>query len=588
MPMPENLREFTAQWAIDTEYTVRVGGRPDAICLVAHELLSGRIIRLSGSDLHRPVPAFLLDMKAIFISYFAPAEWSVFLALGWPLPEHVIDMYAEFRNRTNGISLASKGQLAALQYFGLQAPMETEHKNKMRVRCIQGGPFLPEELAAIVEYCHQDVVGLARLFRHMASDLDLPCCLIRGRYTKALAFIEANGIPMDVLATATVRECLPKIHRQLIYRLDSETGFWDSWTTRFKYDRFAGWLSRRELSWPLTETGRLALDRDTVKMMAGIFPELSRFRELKTVLSNLGLMEGLAIGPDGRNRTMLSPFSSVTGRNQPSGREFILSLPKWARSLIKPQPGYSIAELDFEQEEFGIAAALSGDRNMMVAAQGEPYITFAKQAGLVPSDATKESHPLIRARCKTVVLGVQYTMGARMLSFRLQQPLADAEQLLGLHHETYGDYWDWNNGVLNYALLNGSLETTFGWTIHATPETKPSTLRNFLVQANAGEILRLACIFAVDSGVKVCAPNHDSLLIEAPTPEIEDAVKLTKQAMADASRIVLDGFEIRSSVNVFHAPDRYRDEDGGLMWRTVWDIIATLSPALAEIAEQCR
>ena len=42
-------------------------------------------------------------------------------------------------------------------------------------------------------------------------------------------------------------------------------------------------------------------------------------------------------GRDGRNRTLLSPFSAKTGRNQPSTTKFVFGPAKWVRGLIKPE-----------------------------------------------------------------------------------------------------------------------------------------------------------------------------------------------------------------------------------------------------------
>jgi len=57
------------------------------------------------------------------------------------------------------------------------------------------------------------------------------------------------------------------------------------------------------------------------------------------------------------------------------------------------------------QQEFGIAAALSRDPNMMAAyASGDPYLAFAKQCGAAPADATKQSHKAVREQFKACVL----------------------------------------------------------------------------------------------------------------------------------------------------------------------------------------
>ena len=43
---------------------------------------------------------------------------------------------------------------------------------------------------------------------------------------------------------------------------------------------------------------------------------------------------------------------------------------------------------------------------------GAPYLAFAKLAGSIPADATKETHGNMRQLFKSCVLGVQYSLGA--------------------------------------------------------------------------------------------------------------------------------------------------------------------------------
>ena len=125
-------------------------------------------------------------------------------------------------------------------------------------------------------------------------------------------------------------------------------------------------------------------------------------RELRHTLGQLRLNE-LAVGPDGRNRCLLSAFRSRTGRNQPSNSKFVFGPSCWLRSLIKPQPGRALAYVDWSQQELAIAAALSRDPRMMGAYwSGDFYLTFAMMAGAVPPDATKQTHGAERDQFKTV------------------------------------------------------------------------------------------------------------------------------------------------------------------------------------------
>src|SRR5262249_32306675 len=157
-------------------------------------------------------------------------------------------------------------------------------------------------------------------------------------------------------------------------------------------ERWASYLAHKGIPWPRLPTGALALDDDTFREMARAYPvEVAPIRELRHTLSQLRLNE-LAVGSDGRNRGLLSAFGSRIGRNQPSNSRFIFGPSCWLRSLIRPGPGRAVAYVDWSQQELGIAAALSGDLRMREAyVSGDFYLTFARMAGAVPPDATKQT-----------------------------------------------------------------------------------------------------------------------------------------------------------------------------------------------------
>src|SRR5262249_26066795 len=174
------------------------------------------------------------------------------------------------------------------------------------------------------------------------------------------------------------------------------------------------------------------------------YPELDPLYELRVTLSELRL-NNLVIGSDNRNRCLLSPFSSKTGRNQPSTNKFIFGPARWLRSLIKPPETTGIAYIDFTSQEIGIAAALSGDERMIKAYQsGDLYLSFAKDAGLAPSDATKSTHKAIRDRCKAVVLGINYGKGPEAIAMDVSITTAEAKELLRFYRETYPRFWKWS------------------------------------------------------------------------------------------------------------------------------------------------
>ena len=61
-------------------------------------------------------------------------------------------------------------------------------------------------------------------------------------------------------------------------------------------------------------------------------------------------------------------------------------------------------------------------------------------------------------------------------------------------------------------------------------------------------MLRLAACFATEQGIEVCALIHDAVLIAAPLDQLDPDIERMQAAMAKASRVVLDGFELRTDV----------------------------------------
>ncbi len=495
------------------------------------------------------------------------------LALDWDLPNFILDLFCEFRCQTNGLKLPVKNNLlGALSIHGLEHIPLVE-KEEMRQLALRGGAYTSAEQLALLDYCQTDVDALVALLPKMAPKISIDHALIRGRYMQAVARMELVGIPIDLPLLERLRAGWDSIQDDLIAEVDKDFGVYVGRV--FKRELFARYLCRNLIPWPRLPSGNLDLRDQTFRSMAKIHPQLSPLRELRHSLSQMRLNE-LRVGADGRNRTLLSPFRSKTGRNQPSNSLSIFGSSVWLRGSIVPPEGWGIVYIDWSQQEFGIAAALSGDRAMMQAyASGDPYLEFAKLAGAVPADATKESHPKERKLFKETALAVQYGMGAESLAERIQQPVVVAKDLLRKHRQTFRTFWKWSDGNVDFALWHNQLWTRFGWQIQVERQPNPRSLANFLMQANGAEMLRIACILMTEAGIRVCAPVHDAVLIEAPLEELEVRVKQAQELMREASRQVLGGFELTTDADVYRYPDRYRDEErGGAFWDKVMDLLS--------------
>jgi DNA polymerase-1 len=188
---------FAEVWPADFEYMAEPGENPVPVCLVARELKSGRTIK-RWKDSLGPVPPYPTDSSSLFVAYYASAELSCHLALGWPMPERVLDLFTEFRCATNGKTVTNgNGLIGALVYHGLDS-IDSDEKEGMRALILSGGPWSSLEREGILDYCEGDVAALARLLPAMLPRIDLPRALLRGRYMAACARIEKAGIPIDV------------------------------------------------------------------------------------------------------------------------------------------------------------------------------------------------------------------------------------------------------------------------------------------------------------------------------------------------------------------------------------------------------
>lgn len=573
--LPTAYDRFAQIWVVDTEYVARDGDCPDPVCVVAHELRSGREERvwLAQGSTHPPksIPCpYDLGKDVLFVSFMASAELGVHLAQGWNIPCKVLDLYVEHLRITNGKDRPhGAGLLGAMTSYGLRS-MSAGVKDACRDLIMEGGPWDVGEQERILAYCAVDVAGTRDLFLAMVAlgHIDLDRALIRGRYMATVARVEQNGVPIDYAGLASLLANRYEVRDALIAQVDVEYGVYTDGS--FSAAAFERYLKREGIPWPRLPSGKLALDKETFKERALAYPQLQLLHELRQSLLKLK-SNAIQIGDDGRNRVSLMPYRSKTGRNQPSNSKFIFGQPAWWRSFIRPDTGCGLAYLDWDQQEFGIAAALSGDEVMKTAYRsGDPYLAFAKQAGAIPETGTKESHPAERDMFKACVLAVQYGMGAEALGKRIDKPVIEAQDLLMLHRRTYHQFWSWSDQMWETALGRGWIETVFGWRCHLPPEPNERSIRNFPMQANGAEMLRLACINATEAGIEVCAPVHDAVLIHAPLDRLDDDIARMQDIMTHASRVVLGDFAITAGVEqVCHYPERFQDKRGAELWSYV-------------------
>jgi len=595
---------FSAIWVLDTEFRARPGDQNEPVCLCARELVTGRRVELFFDQ---PVENPFTYTEALFVGFEAAAEWKTLLALGWALPRNIVDLRYEYLLYANGVWRGNQnlrrvgtGLVDAMQEFNLDG-ISHDEKDTERDYILAHQCYPPEGKRRILDYCWLDVDGTELLLEAMLPFIDLDQALLRGSYSRAVAWTEHNGLPISpqyaqieshagdlqvVLAREVeevhgygVYDIIGKKHPRPVFRqrgfdeLVRRLGLWDSW--------------------PKTPRQHCCTaDDKAFRAMARLHPELQALRETRKVIRSLSLLSS-AIGADGRNRCSVFPFGTLTGRNNPKAREFILSRPHSVRNLIAPTKDRAIVGADIVAAETAIAADSSGDPELLRIYNGglDQYLEFAKASGVVPKTAVRnERDPrleAIRDRYKIASLAIQYGIGPQKLATNLGIPFWEADRIIGSHKRKYATYWCWAQAQVEKAYQDGFICTTFGWRMAVDPQTSFTTLLNFPQQAVCAELLRLTCILVEERGMgpMLCAPHHDALYLECRDDEAQDVSQELQECFLDAAGEVLSGrVKLRLEPRIIKYPDHYEDKKGAEIWKRIQGALKTLKDTTSAVA----
>jgi DNA polymerase I-like protein with 3'-5' exonuclease and polymerase domains len=528
--------------------------------MCAVELATGATHIYEGERLRGlAAPPFPLDYT--LIAFAADAELSCYEMLGWPIPQHIIDIRIEHMMLDRNVSTVEHLGVnleQALAYYGiLHACSGT--KKEMQKLGGRGEPYTEEERAQLTEYCLEDVRAEAKLYASLLPKLD-ESCFYRGDYMCVAANIQNRGMAFDVDTYNRIKKHASALKLLWIKKYDSD---FEIYTPQgaFNTKQFTACLEKRGLlaDWPKTPKAKQPSVKDdvlrdlaTAHAGQGDIPKLVELFSTVNLLKNFSLL----VGEDGRHRTSsFKAFESKTSRNQPEGSVFGRS--KWVRGLLKPAPGRAVAYLDWSSMEVGVGAWLSQDPELLKAyASGDAHMHLAKASGMVPQDATKDAklntYPPeqfeqikhTRGQFKTCDLAAMYGCTAYALIKKGLSP-AMAKKTLSFHHSVYSVFWTWVEVQIEKANDLCEAVTVGGWRVRIDSESEGYNSRsvgNFFVQANSAEIQRLAAIMAYKRGLGLCAVIHDAFLLEAPIEDMQRQVDLTKKCMDEASAAILDGF----------------------------------------------
>ena len=264
---------FTHVYVIDFEYQAREGEQQIPVAMVAKGFKKARDIRIFF-DKPQPCPFTSDPERTLFIGFNIPSEYKCFLALGWELPKHTVDLWVEYRNLTCGMwrgkqsvwelgtGLAdvvkqyegnpaefwksNKGMMQKyISYYGVNAPTGTvesvrdENGNEMfkdfdgeirmldranpeHVQWYCTGRTQEEHAKMILDYCEEDVVATHFVAQHIMREpaFYFEQALHRGSYSRAVAHFEHNGLPINKERFEAIRADARKLQLHIVQEIE--------------------------------------------------------------------------------------------------------------------------------------------------------------------------------------------------------------------------------------------------------------------------------------------------------------------------------------------------------------------------------
>lgn len=452
---------------------------------------------------------------------------------------------------------------------------DTKEKTKMRELIISNPPeFTEQERKDIMAYCLEDVVFLPKIwarlkeeFGRMEVDPDMQeyfrDAMVRGRYAAHTALMETWGYPIDVEKTKNfskqVGNILYDLQREINGLFPETKPFrWNKKEQRFSWDQkiTRAWISEHHdvNRWTRTDSGQISLALDAFEKFYQFkhsYPEDSfgaqmvRFLKLKQSLYGFSDSGGKrknfwdSVGSDGRARPYLNPYGAQSSRSQPGASGFMFLKPAWMRALVAPKPGKFLANIDYGQQEFFIAALESEDENMINAyLSGDPYLYGAKLAGAIPPEGTKDTHKLVRDVFKNTYLGILFGMTKYGLAIKLTNDTGrewdedEAQEQIDLFEDAFPKFMDWKDRLTDLYGSGNGIVLPCGWRMGPDNENIRSVL-NVPIQGHGASVMRKAVDLAVSRGCRVLFTLHDAIYIEGDIGQ-EYLVKELRDSMREA------------------------------------------------------
>ena len=292
-----------------------------------------------------------------------------------------------------------------------------------------------------------------------------------------------------------------------------------------------------------------ANELDKLRPLHPVIDLITQYREV-TKLKNT-YVDTLPQQTDGHHRvhTTFALTVAQTGRlssNDPNLQNIPVrtELGKNIRTAFVAGKGRKLVSADYSQFELRLAAAMSGDDNMVSEFNrgADIHVTTAAQIyGRELEDVTKQ----MRSAAKTVNFGVLYGMSPHGLSAATGMTFEQARKFIDEYFKLRGPMIGYLNMLKEQARTQGYVETLFGRR-RPMPDIKSSNFMirsgaeraamNMPIQGTEADLMKLAMV-AVDKeldkidGAQQLLQIHDSILVECNEADAERVAATMKRTM---------------------------------------------------------
>ncbi|HSX15682.1 MAG TPA: DNA polymerase I [Candidatus Saccharimonadales bacterium] len=292
-----------------------------------------------------------------------------------------------------------------------------------------------------------------------------------------------------------------------------------------------------------------ANELDKLRPLHPIIDLITQYREV-TKLKNT-YVDTLPQQVDGHSRVHTTYALTVaqTGRlssNDPNLQNIPVrtDLGKRIRTAFVAGKGKRLVSADYSQFELRLAAAMSGDKEMVEQFNRGADVHTATAAlvyGREPEDVTKQ----MRSAAKAVSFGILYGMSPHGLSAGTGMTYEQAAKFIKQYTEVRKPLMAYLNGLKETARKQGYVETIFGRRrpmpdIHSSNfvvrQGAERAAMNMPIQGTEADLMKLAMV-AVDKelekfdGAKQLLQIHDSIVVECNEADAEAIAAVMKKTM---------------------------------------------------------